>query len=167
LSIHYISAQRLFRETRSGQLPDLYLRLPGQTPDIAALLTLDASTVLTVTITSRVKTWSKSTTRRPHGAVASLPHEPIQDTHPWLSQTHNFPQLPKHRVGSTSLPLSIYTNLGLASLLSLLCDRHVVSGDRVIREKLGCIWICISLTVTLLCVLKVSVCPHRTCHNYP
>ena len=73
----------------------------------------------------------------------------------------------KHRVGSTSLPLSIYTNLGLASLLSLLCDRHVVSGDRVIREKLGCIWICISLTVTLLCVLKVSVCPHRTCHNYP
>jgi hypothetical protein len=41
-----------------------------------------------------VKTWSKSITRRPHGAVASLLVNP--DTH-GLSQNGDFPQLPKHR----------------------------------------------------------------------
>ena len=65
MSIHYISAQRLLRESWSGQLPDLY-----DYPARHRGLTLDASVVLIVT--SRVKTWSKNTTRRPHGAVASL-----------------------------------------------------------------------------------------------
>ena len=51
--------------------------------------------MLVLTVTSRVKTWSKSITRRPHGAVASsLLVNP--DTH-GLSQKWNFSQLPKHR----------------------------------------------------------------------
>ena len=57
-------------------------------PDIAALRSMR---VLVLTVTSRVKTWSKSITRRPHGAVASLLVNP--DTH-GLSQKWNFPQLP-------------------------------------------------------------------------
>ena len=89
MSIHYISAQRLLRETWSGQLPDLY-DYPGQTSR-----PLRSVRVLVLTVTSRVKTWSKSITRRPHGAVASLLVNP--DTH-GLSQKWDFPQLPKHRV---------------------------------------------------------------------
>ena len=64
------------------------LRLPGQTSRL-----LRSVRVLVLTVTSRVKTWSKSITRRPHDAVASFLVNP--DTH-GLSQTHNFPQLPKH-----------------------------------------------------------------------
>ena len=56
--------------------------------------------VLILTVTSRVKTWSKSITRRPHGAVASLLVNP--DTH-GLSQKWNFPQLPKHREEALSV----------------------------------------------------------------
>jgi len=68
------------------------LRLPGQTSRL-----LRSVRGLVLTVTSRVKTWSKSITRRPHGAVASLLVNP--DTY-GLSQKWDFPQLPKHRVGS-------------------------------------------------------------------
>ena len=61
------------------------LRLPGQTSRL-----LRSVRVLILTVTSRVKTWSKSITRRPHGAVASLLVNP--DTH-GLSQKWDFPQL--------------------------------------------------------------------------
>ena len=68
------------------------LRLPGQTSRL-----LRSVRVLILTVTSRVKTWSKSITRRPHGAVASLLVNP--DTHVVCHKREmwNFPQLPKHR----------------------------------------------------------------------
>ena len=68
MSIHYISAQRLLRETWSGQLPDLY-----DYPARLDIATLRSMRVLVLTVTSRVKREDvvQKHHRRPHGAVAS------------------------------------------------------------------------------------------------